>query len=151
MKYGKIDIIQPPFSMLDHRFEETMKFAEENGIDVMCYGSLGGGILTGKYREIPNWPSDDVRLTFYKGFKEPTFSKTMELLKTIDAISEKYNALPLQVVLNWTTQKRYVSTALIGVTTLKHVQENVDALNFQLTDEEMNQIDQEIQRLELDK
>lgn len=151
MKYGKIDIIQPPFSMLDHRFEETMRFAEENGIDVMCYGPLGGGVLTGKYKAVPDWPADDVRLTFYKGFKEPLFSKVMELMKTIEQIAEKHNALPSQVVLNWTVQKSYVSTALIGVTSLKHVDENVNTFEFELTKEEMDAIDSEIERLELNK
>lgn len=151
MKYGKVDIIQPPFNMIDHRYEETMKFARENGIDVMCYGPFGGGVLTGRHREIPNWPSNDARFTFYKGFKEPMFSKVMELMKTIDAIAQKHNALPSQVVLNWTVQKPFVSTALIGVTSLKHVDENVNTFDFELSEAEMDALDQEIERLGLNK
>ena len=37
--------------MVDQRNVETMKWAKEKGIDTFTYGSMGAGILTGKYRE----------------------------------------------------------------------------------------------------
>lgn len=151
LKYGQVDVIQPPFSMIDQRYKETMEWASEHGIDVMAYGSMGGGILTGKYRTIPNWPAHDVRYTFYKGFSEPTFSKVMELMKTLDEIASAHQATVSQVAINWTCQKDYVSSALIGVTSMRHVKENMDAFNWQLTSDEMKRIDDHLHELGLDQ
>lgn len=151
MKYGTVDAIQPPFSIIDQRFKETMEFATENGIGVLGYGSLGGGILTGKYKSIPDWPKNDVRLSFYKGFKEPTFSKVQELLKTVESIATNHNATPLQVITNYTTSLPYLSCALIGITNTKHVKENLNSFDFHLTNDELKIIEDKIKELELDK
>lgn len=149
MKYGQVDVIQLSFSMVDSQNKELMKWASEHNIDTMTYGSLGGGILTGKYREIPNWPAHDVRYTFYKGFKEPVFSQVMELMKVLDKIAQAHNASVSQISINWTCQKNYVSTALVGITSVRHVKENLDTFNFQLSDDEIKQIDDELIRLGL--
>lgn len=151
MKYGQVDVIQPPFSMIDQRYKETMEWAGQHGVDVMAYGSMGGGILTGKYREIPNWPAHDVRYTFYKGFSEPVFSKVQELLRVMDDIALAHKVPVSQVAINWTCQKDYVSSALIGVTSLRHVKENLDAFEWKLSDEEIKRIDDAIEEQGLDK
>lgn len=151
MKYGRVDVIQPPFSIIDQRFKETMEFAKKHGIGVLGYGSLGGGILTGKYKTVPDWPKNDVRYTFYKGFKEPLFSKVQELMKVIEEVSKNHDATPLQVVTNYTTQLPYLDAALIGVTSLKHVEENIKAFDFKLTEKEIELIENKIRELELDK
>ena len=52
-KYAKIDVIQPPFSIVNQSERELMEWAETQGIGTMTYGSLGGGILTGAIRELP--------------------------------------------------------------------------------------------------
>ncbi len=64
----------------------------DSGIGTMTYGSLGAGILTGAIRECPEYDPKDMRLVFYPFFKEPTFSKIMELLKTLDAIAEEHES-----------------------------------------------------------
>ena len=73
MKYGQIDVVQPPFSMIDQRYKPLMQWCAAHGIDTMTYGSLSGGILTGRFHEVPDWPANDVRLSFYKGFKPEIF------------------------------------------------------------------------------
>ena len=55
MKYGDVEVIQPPFSMIDQRERPVLEFAKENGMGVMTYGSLGAGMLTGTIRTLPNW------------------------------------------------------------------------------------------------
>lgn len=123
-KYAKIDVIQPPFSMVNQTERELMEWAETQGIGTMTYGSLGAGILTGAIRECPEYDPKDMRLVFYPFFKEPTFSKIMELLKTLDAIAEEHEKPVAQVSINWSTQKSFVSTALTGVNTPAQADEN---------------------------
>ena len=53
-EWGQVDVIQPPYSMVNRRDEKLMKWAYDKGINTLTYGSLGSGILTGAFREIPN-------------------------------------------------------------------------------------------------
>ena len=148
-KYAKIDVIQPPFSMVNQTERELMEWAETQGIGTMTYGSLGAGILTGAIRECPEYDPKDMRLVFYPFFKEPTFSKIMELLKTLDAIAEEHEKPVAQVSINWSTQKSFVSTALTGVNTPAQADENCSAFDWELTEEEIARIDSVIKRLEI--
>ena len=135
MKYGQVDVIQPPFSMIDQRSKALMQWCAEHGVDTMTYGSLSGGILTGRFREVPDWPANDVRLSFYKGFRPEFFPRVMELMATLDEIA----------------QKDFVSTALVGVRSVRHVAENLNTFTWQLSAAEMQKIDAEITRLGLDQ
>ena len=45
----KIDVIQPPFSIVNQSERELMEWAETQGIGTMTYGSLGGGIFNRSY------------------------------------------------------------------------------------------------------
>lgn len=148
-KYAKIDVIQPPFSMVNQSERELMEWAETQGIGTMTYGSLGAGILTGAIRECPEYDPKDMRLVFYPFFKEPEFSKIMELLKTLDAIAEEHNKPVAQVSINWSTQKSFVGTALTGVTNAEQADENCSAFEWELTEEEIKRIDDEMKRLDI--
>ena len=52
---------------------------------------------------------------------------------------------------NWSTQKDFVSTALVGVRSVRHVAENLNTFTWQLSAAEMQKIDAEITRLGLDQ
>ncbi len=151
MKYGQIDVIQPPFSMIDQRAKALMQWCAQRGIDTMTYGSLSGGILTGRFREVPDWPANDVRLSFYKGFRPEFFPRVMELMTTLDEIAQTHQVPVSQVAINWATQKDFVSTALVGVRSVHHVAENLNTFTWQLSAAEMQKIDAEIARLGLDQ
>lgn len=148
-EYGRVDVQQPPFSMVDRTFTDLMKWGVERGIDSMTYGSMGAGILSGKFRSMPEFPEGDTRLTFYDYFREPKFSKIQELLKAMDVIAENHGVPVAQVALNWSCQKDYVGTALVGVRTIKHADENCAAFEWALTAEEVAKLDSELDRLQL--
>lgn len=148
-KYGKVDVQQPPFSMVDRTFTDLMKWGAARGIDSMTYGSMGAGILSGKYRTTPDFPEGDTRFTFYDYFREPKFSKVQELLKVMDDIAEAHGKPVGQVALNWSTQKDYVGCALVGVRSDAHAIENCSAYDWSLTDEEIATLDAKLDELGL--
>ena len=76
-KYCAIEAYQPQYSMVDRKWEQLIRWACAQKMGVMTYGTLGGGILTGKYRELKEYGVDDSRNRFYPYFKEPLFSKVM--------------------------------------------------------------------------
>ena len=142
----KIDAIQPPYSMVVRRDEELMKWAIERGIDTFTYGSLGAGILTGTFRTVPTFGEGDPRNKFYPFFKDPDFSKVMKVLDVMDKISAETGKPLAQIAINWSTQKDYVSTALVGVRNPAEAAENCSTFDWTLTDEQIAALDEAIEK-----
>lgn len=142
--YALIDAIQLPYSMVNRDSEDLLKWCHEKGYFTMSYGSLGSGILSGTFRELPHFEPKDIRYTFYPFFKEPLFSKIQLLLKDMDTVAAKHNVPVAHIALNWVTQKEFISTSLVGVANKEQAQENCQAFSFSLTDEEMSFLDESI-------
>lgn len=149
LQYGEVNVIQPPFSMVNQSQKELMQWAESQGIATMTSGSLGAGILTGTIRELPKFDEKDFRMSFYPFFKEPMFSQIMELLKTLDKVSEKYNKPLAQVAINWSTQQSFVNCALLGVKNEKEASINCETFEWKLEDEDIQLINKELDRLNI--
>lgn len=148
-KYVKIDVQQPLFCMVDRKYEELIRWGYDREIDSMTYGSMGAGILSGKYRTLPGFDARDIRMNFYDYFREPKFSKIQELLKLLDCIGAAHNRPVAQVALNWSTQKEWIGTALVGVRSKEHAEENCSAFEWELTEDEIAQIDRKLEELGL--
>lgn len=148
MKYGKVDVIQCQFSLVNQSNRELMEWAHAHGIGVMTYGSLGSGILSGSIR-----CEEDIHktshLSLYDFFAEPKFPKVMELLKTLDKIAERHQVPVAQVAINWSTQQPFVGTALIGTPNVEQGLENIAAFEWSLSQEEIDEINAEVNRLGL--
>lgn len=140
-----LDIAQYPYSMVNRTREDLLKKYHAKGVGTMGYASLGAGILTGTIRTLPNYAKDDMRNVFYDYFREPKFSKIMELLKTLDEIAEERNVPMAQIAVNWSIQKDYIDTALTGVRDAREAVENCAAASWELTAEEIAKIDDAIE------
>lgn len=143
-KVVKVDVLQPPYSMVVRSSEDLMKWAVQRGIDTCTYGSLGGGILTGAFREAPDFERRDPRNFFYPFFKEPSFGKVMKVLDVMDQVAAEVGKPVAQVAVNWQTQQPHVSTALCGVRTAAEAIENCGAFEWELTETQMKAIDDAI-------
>ena len=144
-KYVSFDVLQHPYSMVAQDFRELLTWAHKNNIGTMSYGSLGAGLLTGSIREMPKLSEDDMRLNFYDYFKEPKFSKVMQLVKRLDVYAEKYNVPVSQVTINWNTQSGFLDTILMGVRNKKEAEENCAAFEWKLEQEDVESITKDIQ------
>ena len=141
-KYADIDFIQVQYSMLERERETEMKYAEAQGMASMGYGTLGGGLLTGRYRELKEYETMDSRNRFYKFFKEPGWSKAQKLLSVMDEISAERGVPLSEIAVNWALQKSFLTTALFGTQHRARVLENCHALDWTLCDEESAKLNQ---------
>lgn len=140
-KYCKIEAFQPQYSLADRKDEKLIRWAYEQGLGIMTYGTLGGGILTGNYRKLRTFEQTDSRNRFYPYFKEPLFSKAMELLTIMDQIAEERNVSLAQIAEKWVLQKRFVSSCIIGAQSRARVEENCRNLQWELTDNEIRRLE----------
>ncbi len=139
-----VGAIQLEYSMVNRKFEDAFKSAYENNIGTMSYATFGAGVLTGAYRTLPDFGARDTRSTFYPYFKQPMFDNIQKLLKVMDEVGAKYDATPSEVAINWNVQKEFVSTAILGVSKVKHANQNAKAFDWQLSQEDMVILDNAI-------
>lgn len=145
-KYADIDFIQVQYSMLEREREVEMKYAEAHGMATMGYGVLGGGLLTGRYRELRTYETMDSRNRFYKFFREPGWSKAQQLLGVMDEISAARGGVPLsEIAVNWALQKSFLTTALFGTQHRARAIENCHALDWTLSDADIATLDQALE------
>ena len=130
-KYCKIEAFQPQYSLADRKDEKLIRWAYEQGL----------GILTGNYRKLRTFEQTDSRNRFYPYFKEPLFSKAMELLTIMDQIAEERNVSLAQIAEKWVIQKRFVSSCIIGAQSRVRVEENCRNLQWELTDNEIRRLE----------
>lgn len=139
-KFDDIDFIQPRYSLLSRESEYMNKAALAHNMGIMSFGSLDGGMLTGKFKEAPKMPSDDMRGNFYHYFAEPNFSKANALIDVLREIAANRNVPVSQVSINWVAQQEFITTTLVGAKTPKQIIENALSGNWELTAEEMQKI-----------
>lgn len=74
---------------------------------------------------------------------------SMDTLILRASIADGHNVPVGQVALNWSTQKEYVGTALVGVRSIEHADENCKTFDWKLTEEEMKILDSKIEECAL--
>lgn len=144
-KYAHIDALQMQYSMLVQENAETLRWGHEQGMGTMVYGPLGGGILTGRYREPKAFEKMDNRNRFYDFFREPQFSQAMKIVHVLDGIAEKRGVPVSEVTLAWTSAKEFISSMIFGTQKAERVTANCKAADFKLSAEETAAIDRAVE------
>lgn len=134
MKYAPIKTLQMQYSLLDRDIEKDLvPFCLEQGIGIIAYGPMGGGILTGKYKEPPQVGKFDARSAFYKFFKNPRFNQIKQGVEELKKIGWPVN----QIALNWVRQQPGVLTVLAGCRMPSQVTANMAAADWELSASEI--------------
>ncbi len=141
--FGEIVSLQPHYSLLKRDIEgKVVQYCIDNSIGIVNYGTLAGGILTGKFREIPQFEEGDNRYKFYPWFKEPVWSKVQSLLDVLREIADERGVATAQVAINWTTQQPGITSSLVGAKTPVQAQSNAGAGDFELSGQEIERINE---------
>ncbi|MGB2600954.1 MAG: aldo/keto reductase [Candidatus Omnitrophota bacterium] len=135
---------QMQYSLFSRDIEKKLlPFCSEKEISILTYGSLGGGILTGKYNACANFPKGDVRSFFYKYYSEPFWGKANAVLSALGEIAEKRKVAASEVAINWVLSHNEVASCIVGCRTIKQLEENIKASDWQLDQEEISLIEGE--------
>ncbi len=137
LKAAPVKTVQVPYSLVDRGIEkELLPFCREKGIGVITYGSMGGGILTGKYKASAQFGKWDARSMFYKHFAPARFKEIQKGLEELKNFGQPLN----QLALNWARQQNGVLTALAGCRNPAQVRENSAAADWELAAGEVEKI-----------
>jgi aryl-alcohol dehydrogenase-like predicted oxidoreductase len=120
--------------------QEIIPTLEELGVGFVPFSPLGKGFLTGKITPETKFDGTDFRSTVPR-FQEENRKANQPLVDLITSFAEQKNATPAQVALAWLLAKKPWIVPIPGTTKLERLDENLGALNVELSDEDLNAID----------
>jgi L-glyceraldehyde 3-phosphate reductase len=142
-------IHQPSYSMLNRWIEtELLDVLDEEGIGCIAFSPLAQGLLTDKYLNgIPE--SSRVRSGNY--FSEGLLtSENLRRVRALNGIAERRGQSLAQLALAWVLRDPRVTSALIGVSSVRQLEANVAALDrLELDDDELAEIERHAQEGEI--
>ncbi len=134
--------LQPPYSLLNRSIEShILPYCRENGIGTLGYGTLAAAVLTGKFREIPQFGPGDDRAKFYDIFREPLWTPIQRLLDTLRRIADERDRPMAQVAINWALRDGGVTCALVGAKNSDQAVSNAGAGEWELSADEVKRIE----------
>jgi len=149
-KYAQFVSGQMYYSLLGRGIEqEIVPFSQHASLGLLTYSPLAGGFLSGKYtRENPDGNSDgrNGRLASFDFDYLSTLSSDREtgyvVVEKLRGIATPREATPAQIALAWILSKPFVTSVIVGASSLRQFSHNVAAANLHLTPEENAILDQ---------
>ena len=120
--------------------KEVIPTLEELGIGFVPYSPLGKGFLTGAMNENTKLDSTDFRSTLPR-FTPEAMKANHALVDLLGSIAERKEATPAQIALAWLLAQKPWIVPIPGTTKLHRLEENIGALSVELTQDDLNDID----------
>jgi aryl-alcohol dehydrogenase-like predicted oxidoreductase len=119
---------------------EFQSFAEYHNIGILVWSPLAGGFLTGKYSRTNRAPAGS---RFAEAGSFVPFDKEMgyRVVEALNKIAGRHNAIPARVALSWVLGRPAVSSVIIAARKVEQLQDNIAAVDLQLSDEDIQLLD----------
>lgn len=134
----KLGAVQNHYSLLNRSSEDSgiLEYCKENDIIFFSYMVLEQGALSGKYDTAHPFPEGSDRANAYGGI----LAEIEELNKAITEIAENHDAKVAQLPIAWAIAKG--TLPIIGATKVHHVEDAADAINIELSDDEIKTMEE---------
>jgi len=139
--------LQIEYSLIERTPErDLIPMAMDLGLGVTPWSPLGGGILTGKYRKKDGQAK---RLDPTSEFGQMKLTeRNLAIADEVVKIAQELERSPAQVAINWLVNRPGVTSTIIGARRVQQLEDNLAAVDFQLSPEHVERLDQ-VSRIEL--
>ncbi|MGB5734751.1 MAG: NADP(H)-dependent aldo-keto reductase [Thiohalocapsa sp.] len=125
--------IQNPYNLLNRSFEIGLaEVALREHCGLLAYSPLAFGMLTGKYRGGAR--PEGARLTLYARFDRYSNPQALAATDRYIAIANRHGLNPSQMALAWVTSRPFVTSNIIGATTMRQLEVNLASAELTLSD-----------------
>jgi aryl-alcohol dehydrogenase-like predicted oxidoreductase len=139
-KVHPISALQTEYSLWTRDVEtEILPLCRELGIGFVPYSPLGRGFLTGNIKKFEDLPSNDWRRNSPR-FQGENFERNLQLSERIEALARLKKCTPAQLALAWVVAQGEDIVPIPGTKRRKYLEENVAALNVELSPENLEEI-----------
>lgn len=127
---------------------DVLRTCRELGISVVAYSPIGRGLLTGQIQSFADIPEDDFRRMLPKYLPE-NFPKIVELVQGLEKVAQAHRATPGQVAIAWLLAQGPEIIPIPGTKSTRRMDENVASALVQLSEQEMGEIRELVERTEI--
>jgi aryl-alcohol dehydrogenase-like predicted oxidoreductase len=136
-----ITAVQTELSLWSRDAEaEVLPTMRELGIGYVAYSPLGRGFLTGQFKSPDDFPEGDFRHN-HPRFQGENFQKNLDLVREVEKLAEEKGCTTAQLALAWVLAKGDDVVPIPGTKHVKYLDENIGALEVQLTGEDLKRLD----------
>ena len=132
--------IQNAYSFLNRSFEMGLaEFAWRERVGLLAYSPLAQGYLTGKYQNGARPP--DARTTLFERGQRYETPGAADAIDKYLALAQEFGLDPAQLAIAYATSRSFVTSTIIGATTLAQLRTDIDSVKVRITPELEAQID----------
>jgi len=134
-----ISAVQTEYSLWSRDIEEDIfPTVKELGITLVAYSPLSRGFISGELRTFEDFGPNDFRRRLPR-FQGDNFQKNVAIVNKLQDIAKEKNCTVAQLALAWTITNG--ALPIPGTKRIKYLEENVAAINVELTKEDLAQIE----------
>lgn len=144
-----------PVTAVQSEYSLWWQLPEENGVLATCedlgigfvpYSPLGKGFLTGKVTRETDFADNDIRARIPR-FSPEAMKANWALVDLVTEIGERKGATPAQIALAWLLAQKPWIVPIPGSRRLKHLEDNLGALDVELTSHDLQEIEQALAKI----
>ena len=137
---SRVISVQNPYSLLNRSFEIGLaEVAHRESVGLLAYSPLGFGVLSGKYLNHNSPP--DARLTLWPDYNRYSNPQAIAATTAYVALAKQYHMEPSQMALAFVNSRPFVSSTIIGATTMTQLQSNIEGCQMSLSPELLEKIE----------
>ncbi len=141
--------LQIPYSLVERTPErDLLPMAETLGLTVTPWGTLGGGVITGKYKAREKRPPDS-RFGSQTAWGDAYLTdRNFAIADAVAKVSAEIGRTASQVAIAWARQRSAAIVPIVGARKLSQLRDNLGCLEFELSGDQMRRLD-EVSRINL--
>ena len=136
----RIVSVQNPYSLLNRSYEiglAEISWRERAGL--LAYSPLGFGVLSGKY--LGGARPDGARLTLFPDYTRYSSEAATAATEMYVALARQHDLDPAQMALAYVNTRPFLTSTIIGATTMAQLKGNIDSINLVLPDDVLDGIE----------
>ncbi len=133
--------VQNPYNLVNRTYEIGMsEISIREKCGLLVYYPLAAGGLSGKYRN-GKMPKDS-RMALFKGWERHLNPLAMEAYDKYFKLAKDFNLTMVQLAQSFVNSRPFVTSNIIGATTMDQLKENVESISIDFTDEMMDRVNE---------
>tara|TARA_B100000809_G_scaffold266794_1_gene331655 strand:+ start:28723 stop:29760 length:1038 start_codon:yes stop_codon:yes gene_type:complete len=137
---SRVKTIQNPYSLLNRSFEIGIsEVSLRENVGLLAYSPLGFGVLSGKY--FNNQLPEKSRLKLFPNFNRFSNEQAIFLARKYSEMAKKHNLSLVELALAFVQEQSFLTSSIIGATTMEQLKENIATIDVRLTSELLQEID----------
>ena len=138
-KLPRMMSVQNPYSLVNRTYEIGMsEISIREKCGLLAYYPLAAGALSGKYRngQMPK----NARMTLFKGWERMINPLAMKAYDKYYELAKAYNITMVQMAQAFVNSRPFITSNIIGATTMDQLKENIQSINIDLSEEVLEKI-----------